>query len=200
MVTDNKKIAKNTLFLYIRMLLLIVVTFYTTRVVLQALGVSDFGLYNVIAGFVSMMAFINTSLSNSIQRFLNFELGKGENGKVGKYFSVSLASQLFVSIIILLFAETMGVWFLNSKMTIPADKVVAANFVFQISVLMLVVKILQAPFYALIIAKERMQFYAYVTLFEVMLQLGVAYIMLQNISHKLEWYSFFLCSQRTEGS
>lgn len=192
MVTDNKKIAKNTLFLYIRMLLLIVVTFYTTRVVLQALGVSDFGLYNVIAGFVSMMAFINTSLSNSIQRFLNFELGKGEKGKVGKYFSVSIASQLFVSIIILLFAETMGVWFLNSKMTIPEDKVVAANFVFQVSVLMLVVKILQAPFYALIIAKEKMQFYAYVTLFEVILQLGVAYIMLLNISHKLEWYSFFL--------
>ena len=119
MVTDNKKIAKNTLFLYIRMLLLIVVTFYTTRVVLQALGVSDFGLYNVIAGFVSMMAFINTSLSNSIQRFLNFEIGKGEKGQVGKYFSVSLASQLFVSIIIMLFAETLGVWFLNSKMTIP---------------------------------------------------------------------------------
>lgn len=192
MVTDNKKIAKNTLFLYIRMLLLIVVTFYTTRVVLQALGVSDFGLYNVIAGFVSMMAFINTSLSNSIQRFLNFELGKGENGKVGKYFSVSLASQLFVSIIIMFFAETLGVWFLNSKMTIPENKVVAANFVFQVSVLMLVVKILQAPFYALIIAKEKMQFYAYVTLFEVMLQLGVAYMMLLNISHKLEWYSFFL--------
>lgn len=189
-ISGNRRIAKNTFFLYLRMLLLIFITFYSTKIILIALGVDDFGLYNVIAGFVSMAAFLNTSLSNSIQRFLNFELGKGENNDFEKVFSISLLSQIIVSIFVILLAETIGLWLLNTQMSIPQNRIMAANIVYQFSVVSLIVKILQAPYNAVIVAYEKMQFYAYITLIEVLLQLGIAYIMLIDLNNKLEWYSF----------
>ena len=112
----SSRIVKNTLFLYLRMFILLFVGFYTTRVILSSLGVDDFGLYNVIAGFVAMISFVNTSISNSIQRFLNFEMGKGKDGNVNRYFSVALTTQLIVAGIIVLLAETVGLWLVNCRM------------------------------------------------------------------------------------
>ena len=159
---NNKRIAKNTLFLYFRMLLIMLVTLYTSRVVLKSLGVEDFGIYNVVGGFVSMLSFLNTSIANGFQRFFNFELGKERIGTVKRMFSVSLSIQIGLSLLILLLAETVGLWFLNASMNIPSDRIVAANWVYQCSVLMLIITLFRAPYDAIIIANEKMDFYAYI--------------------------------------
>lgn len=191
-MSNNKRIAKNTIYLYLRMFLLLIVSFYTTRIILTTLGIDNFGLYNVIAGFVAMISFVNTSISNSIQRFLNFEMGKGVHGNVNKYFSVALSTQLVTSAVITIFAETIGLWFLNNKLNIPDNQYFAANFVYQISIITIILRIYQSPFQALIIAKEKMEFYAYISLFEVFLQLGIAFILGKITVFKLEIYSILL--------
>lgn len=174
---NNKRIAKNTLFLYFRMLLIMLVTLYTSRVVLKALGVEDFGIYNVVGGFVSMLSFLNTSIANGFQRFFNFELGREHIDKVKRMFSVSLSIQIGLSLLILLLAETVGLWFLNASMNIPSDRIVAANWVYQCSVLMLIVTLFRAPYDAIVIANEKMDFYAYVGIFEVVFRFLIAYFL-----------------------
>ena len=188
----SSRIVKNTLFLYLRMFILLFVGFYTTRVILSSLGVDDFGLYNVIAGFVAMISFVNTSISNSIQRFLNFEMGKGKDGNVNRYFSVALTTQLIVAGIIVLLAETVGLWLVNCRMNIPVDRVFAANVVYQASIITVVLKIFQSPFQAIVIAKEKMQFYAYQSLIEAFIQLAIAYFLAIVPNFKLELYSVLL--------
>lgn len=189
---SNRRIAKNTLYLYIRMFILLFVGFYTTRVILETLGVDDFGLYNVIAGFVAMISFVNTSISNSIQRFLNFEIGKGEAGNFNKYFSVSLTTQIIISCSILLLGETVGLWFVNDKLNIPQDRYGAANIVYQISILTTIVNVFRSPFQAVIIANEKMEFYAYQSLIEAFLQLGIAFLLKLVYYRKIELYSALL--------
>ncbi len=190
----NKQIAKNTFYLYIRMILLIVVNFYTTRVVLQSLGVEDFGLYNVVAGFVSMIAFLNHSMTNSIQRFYNFELGKGSAGNIKEYFETALLTQSLVVLFILIFTESIGLWFLNNKMVIPDDRIISANIVYQFSLLILIITTLEVPFNAIIIAKEKMNFYAIMSLIEAVAQLFIAYAISITSSYRLEIYAFLLFS------
>lgn len=189
---NNKRIAKNTMFLYMRMFLLLFVGFYTTKIILETLGINDFGLYNVIAGFVAMISFVNTSISNSIQRFLNFEIGKGENGNVNRYFTVALMTQLIIAGAFVVLAETIGLWFINNKLCIPDNRYFAANFVYQASIITIVLKIFQSPFQAMVIAKEKMEFYAYQSLIEVFLQLGIAFLLGWISNHKLEIYSVLL--------
>lgn len=191
-MTDNKRIALNTFYLYVRMFVLLVVSFYTTRVVLNSLGVNDFGLYNVVAGFVAMISFVNTSISNSIQRFLNFEIGKGAQGDVNRYFSVAILTQVITSLIVIILAETVGLWFLNNKLNIPSESTSAAHIVYQISIITVVFRLLQSPFQAIIIAKERMKFYAYMSLFEAFLQLGIAFLLGYMHSCALEIYAALL--------
>ena len=129
-VTDNnKRIAKNTLLLYVRMLFMMIVSLYTSRVILNALGVEDFGIYNVVGGVVAMFSVISGSLSTAISRFITFELGKGDQCKLNKIFSASVTIQMLLSLIIVVLIESIVVWFLNSKMTIPVDRIVAANWV-----------------------------------------------------------------------
>ena len=130
---NNKRIAKNTLFLYFRMLLLMVVNLYTSRVILQALGVEDFGIYNVVGGVVAMFSVISGSLSAAISRFLTFELGQRNIDKLKRVFSASVTIQLLLSLLIIILAESIGFWFLNTQMTIPEDRIVAANWVMQFS-------------------------------------------------------------------
>lgn len=174
---NNKRIAKNTLFLYFRMLLIMLVTLYTSRVVLQVLGIEDFGIYNVVGGFVSMLSFLNTSVANGFQRFFNLELGKERFDNVKRLFSVSLFIQIIISFFILILAETIGLWFLNVKMNIEPDRIVAANWVYQCSVLMLVVMMFRAPYDAIIIAYEKMSFYAYTSICEVICRLLLVYFL-----------------------
>ena len=130
---NTKRIAKNTLMLYVRMLFGMLVSLYTSRVVLQALGVEDYGIYNVVGGFVAMFSMISSSLSSSVSRFLTFELGRGDMEQLKKVFSTSLYIHLALASIVFLAAESVGVWFLNTQMTIPADRLYAANWVFQAS-------------------------------------------------------------------
>lgn len=174
------------------MFLLIIVAFYTTRVVLQVLGVDDFGLYNVVAGFVALITFVNQSITNSIQRFLNFEMGKGIKSSINTYFGVSLLTQLLISGIILTLAETIGLWFINTKLNIPGGQYLAANVVYQTSVISVIIKIFQSPFNAIVIAKEKMQFYAVISLLEAFVQLGVVYILMVVTTKRLILYGILL--------
>lgn len=190
--SDNNRIAKNTLLLYLRMILLFVVSFYTTRVLLQELGIADFGLYNVVAGFVAMLGFMNQSMTNSIQRFLNFQLGKGSKPGVKKYFEVSLTTQILLAAILVLIFETFGLWFLNTKMTIPESKELSANIVFQLSFVSLLIGLVRDPYNAMIIAKEKMDFYAYVSIGEALLKLLIAFAVSWLPFDRLITYSVLL--------
>ena len=168
---NTKRIAKNTLMLYVRMLFSMLVSLYTSRVVLQALGVEDYGIYNVVGGVVAMFSMISNSLSASVSRFLTFELGKGDTDGLKRVFSTSLSIQLVLAGIIVVLAETIGLWFLNTHMTIPANRLYAANWVFHASVLTFVINLLSVPFSASIVSHERMSAFAYIGILDVVLRL-----------------------------
>lgn len=138
---NNKRLAKNTIFLYIRMVLLMLIGLYTSRVILSALGAEDYGIYNVVGGVVTMFTMISGALRASISRYITFELGTGNIEKLKKVFSTSVSIQIILSIILIIFAETVGLWFLNNKLIIPENRMYAANWVYQFSVLTFVIKI-----------------------------------------------------------
>lgn len=172
--SNNSRIAKNTLFLYLRMILVLVVSLYTTRVVFNALGVVDYGIHNVVGGFVSMFAFLNTSMSNGIQRFYNFKLGKEGEEALTKVYNMALLIQGLLAIIVVLLLETVGLWYLNTKMVIPIERMPTARWIYQFTVVSLVFLIMQIPYSAAIMAHERMNYYAYVSIIEVGLKLAFA--------------------------
>lgn len=170
---NTKRIAKNTLMLYVRMLFGMLVSLYTSRVVLQALGVEDYGIYNVVGGFVAMFSMISTSLSSSVSRFLTFELGRGDMEQLKKVFSTSLCIHLVLAGIVFLVAESVGVWFLNTQMTIPADRLYAANWVFQASLVAFMFSLFSVPYNASIVAHERMTVFAYFGILDIILRLFI---------------------------
>lgn len=191
---NNKRIAKNTLLLYFRMLLTMVVSLYTSRVVLGALGVEDYGIYTVVGGVVAMFSMLSGSLSAAISRFITFELGKGNKEKLSKVFSSSLTIQIGLCAIVLLLAETVGLWFLNNKMVIPENRIYAANWVYQVSLLTFVVNLISIPYNAVIIAHERMTAFAYISIFEALCKLIVAYCIIISSIDKLIVYSIMLAA------
>lgn len=191
---NNKRIAKNTLLLYFRMLLTMVVSLYTSRVVLGALGVEDYGIYTVVGGVVAMFSMLSGSLSAAISRFITFELGKGNKEKLSKVFSSSLTIQIGLCAIVLLLAETVGLWFLNNKMVIPENRIYAANWVYQVSLLTFVVNLISIPYNAVIIAHERMTAFAYISIFEALCKLIVAYCIIISPIDKLIVYSIMLAA------
>ena len=193
-VTNNKRVAKNTLFLYFRMILIMLVTLYTSRVILAELGISDFGIFNVVAGVVMMFAFLNNCMVTSTQRYLNFEMGKGNPESIRKVFSAALNIHIGIALAIILLCESIGIWFLNHKLNIPADRMVAANWIFQFSILTFCVNILQVPYNAVIIAHEKMNVYAYISILEAFLKLGIVYLLAISPIDKLITYGilFFL--------
>lgn len=168
---NTKRIAKNTLMLYVRMLFSMLVSLYTSRVILQALGVEDYGIYNVVGGVVAMFSLISNSLSSSVSRFLTFELGKGNLEGLKRVFSTSLSIHVALALVIVVFAETLGLWFLNTHMTIPTNRLYAANWVFQASVFTFVINLLSVPFSASIVSHERMSAFAYIGILDVILRL-----------------------------
>lgn len=170
---NTKRIAKNTLMLYVRMLFGMLVSLYTSRVVLQALGVEDYGIYNVVGGFVAMFSMISSSLSSSVSRFLTFELGRGDMEQLKKVFSTSLCIHLALAGIVFLAAESVGVWFLNTQMTIPADRLYAANWVFQASLVAFMFGLFSVPYNASIVAHERMTTFAYIGILDIILRLFI---------------------------
>jgi O-antigen/teichoic acid export membrane protein len=153
------------------------VSLYTSRIVLTTLGVSDFGVYSIVGGIVSSFGFINASMANATQRFLSFALGENDFVKLKNTFSASLTLHLFMAIVFLILAETVGLWFLNTKLVIQQDRLFAANVVFHLSVLTFVVGIIQVPYNALLIAKEKMDVFAYMSIFEVFLKLVIVFLL-----------------------
>lgn len=192
LASSTKRIAKNTLLLYIRMLVMMAITLYTSRIVLHLLGVEDFGIYNLVGGIVVMFSFLNSAMAVSTQRFLNYEIGKGEECNVQKIFSTSLIIHFFLILLIILLAETIGLWFLNVKLNIPAERLTAANWVYQFSVFTFCINILRVPYQAAIIAYERMAFYAYLSIVEVILQLSIVYILVVSEFDQLIIYAGLL--------
>ena len=189
---NNKRIAKNTLMLYIRMFFIMAVTLYTSRVVLKALGVVDFGIYNVVGGVVAMMGLFNSAMSVATQRYLSFELGKGDRVRLKQVFSMCFTIFILLSLLILLLAETVGLWFLNAKLLIPPERMAAANWVYQYSILTCIAALFVAPYNAAIIAHEKMDVYAYVGIVEVLLKLGVVFLLESIPFDRLSSYGFLL--------
>ena len=192
-MSNNKRIAKNTMFLYFRMFIIMGVTLYTSRIVLDKLGVDDFGLYNVVGGVVGLLAFINGTISAGTSRFLTFELGKEDVKKLSLTFNTAFYTHLVIGIIIVVALETGGLWFLLNKLVIPPNRLQAALIVYQISIFTSLVSLTQVPYTSLIMAHEEMQIYAYVSIFEAFGKLGVAYMISIAPFDKLITYSLLLC-------
>lgn len=186
---NSKRIAKNTLLLYIRLIFTMAVGLFTSRVILATLGIEDYGIYNVVAGFVLMFSFFTGSLGAAISRFLTYELGKGESDKLQWIFSTSVNVQLLLSMAILVLAEAIGVWFVNNKLNIPADRLYAANWTFQCAILSFIFNLISVPYNAAIIAHERMSAFAYISILEVTLKLAIVYALYISPIDKLITYS-----------
>lgn len=189
--SENKRVAKNTLFLYIRMAVVLVVSLYTSRVILNVLGVEDFGVYNVVAGFVSMFAFLNSTLSAAIQRFYNIEIGKHNDSGIGIVYTSGLLIQVSLAVIIFVLLETFGIWYVNHVLVVPPERLSAARIVFHAVVLSTLVVVLEVPFSGAIMAYEKMDYYAFVSVFDVSLKLALAILLPYVKYDKLICYSFF---------
>ena len=191
---NTKRIAKNTLMLYGRMLFSMVVSLYTSRVVLNTLGVVDYGIYGVVGGFVSMFSLISSSLSSAVSRFLTFELGRGDQERLNKAFSTSLLIHIVLAIVVLVIAETVGVWFVNNKMTIPSDRLSAANWVFQASIFSFMFGLFSVPYNASIVSHEKMSAFAYIGILDTTMKLLIVLFIAYSHWHfdKLIMYSVLL--------
>lgn len=187
--SNKKRVAKNTLFLYFRMILIMVVSLYTSRVILAQLGIRDYGINNVVGGVVSMFAFLNSSMATATQRFLTYALGKGDGDRLRKTFAASMNIHIFIALVIVLLAETIGLWFVNAKLVIPQDRMFAANVVYQFSILSFCVNIIQVPYDAVLIAHEKMSIYAYISILETILKLVIVYMLSISPFDKLITYS-----------
>ena len=192
--SNNKRIAKNTLMLYVRMLFSMIVSLYTSRVVLQTLGVEDYGIFNVVGGVITMFTFINAAMVSSTQRYLNFELAKGNSQKLRSVFNTSLQIHGLIAIAIIVLGETLGLWFVLNKLVIPESRMTAALWVYQCSILACCVTILSAPYNADIIAHEKMSAFAYISILEVSLKLLIVYLLFVSPIDKLIAYAILTLS------
>lgn len=189
---NSMRIAKNTIMLYSRMLLILGLSLYTARVVLIALGITDYGIYNVVAGLTSLFTFFTSSLSNTSQRFLSIALGKNDIKEFNNVFNISIVLYLIISIILLLSLETIGLWVLNNTLVIPFSRIVAANYVYQCVVATCFLSIMQVPFVSSIIAEERMDIYAYLGIFDVVAKLIIVLLLSYSSLDKLILYAWLL--------
>ena len=189
---NNKRMAKNTLLMYFRMFILIGVQLYTVPIVLSALGVEDYGIYSVVGGFVAMFTFINSSLVSGIQRFMAYAIGQNNQDELKEAFDTSIFIFVTLALALFLLIEFCGIWFLNNKMNIPQNKIIDANYVFQFSVLSLVVTLLATPFNAAVIAHEKMSVFAYASILESVYKLLVAFVLTTLVSDKLIIYALLI--------
>lgn len=192
-MADAKRIAKNTVYMYFRMILVMAVTIYTSRVILDKLGVDDYGLYNAVASVVAVMSFLNSTLSTSTSRFLTFELGRGNFEKLQKTFSTAFFSHLMLAILIILTMESIGLWYISNKFVIPEGRETATHIVFQLSVFTTSVIVCQVPYTGSIMAHENLNVYAYLGIFEVVAKLMIVYLLSISPIDKLVFYAILLC-------
>lgn len=174
------------------MVIVLCLNLYTTRAVLQVLGVIDYGVYNVVCGFVSMFAFLNTSMSNGVQRFFNYELSRNGEAGATKVYNMALLIHAILAIIIVIATESFGLWYLHNKMVILEDRMIAAEWIFQFSILSFLFIVMQAPFAAAIMAHERMNFYAFVSIIDAVLKLAITFLIPYLSGDSLIWYGFLL--------
>ena len=191
-ISSNKHIANNAILLYLRMAIVMLLSFYISRVVLQNLGVEDFGIYNIVGGVVAMFAYLNSALTASTQRFLNFEMGRNHTEALYRVFSMSINIHVLLAVLVLIFSETLGLWFLNNKIVIPPERILAANWVYQFSILSTILQIVTIPYSALVTAHERMSFIAYVSIFEVLLKLILVIMLRYTANDNLIGYAFYI--------
>ena len=178
----NKRIAKNSLFLFGRLLFVLAISVYLTRVVLNVLGVEDFGIYNAVCGFVLMFNVVNVALSNGIQRFYNFESGRKGAGAETTVYRASVLMQVSIALLLVLIIEPIGLWFINHKMVIPPERLGAAVIVFHIAVASLVLDMVQVPYFSAITAHEKFNYYALISLFEALLKLLLIVLVVSHAS------------------
>ena len=189
---NNKRILKNTLFLYFRMIVVMAVNLYTVRVVLHQLGVVDYGLYNVVGGVVSMFSFINSTLTTSSQRYFSIELAKGDEVKLNQWFCLNITTFSIFILAFLIISETIGLWFVNTQMVIPEERLFAANVVYQLSICTFCIHFFSIPYHALIIAHEKMSAFAYISIVEVLLKLCIALLLAVILWDKLIVYGILM--------
>lgn len=192
MSVNNRRIAKNTLYLYLRMLFVMAISLYTVRAILDILGVVDYGIYNVVGGVVTMFAFMNRTLSTSSQRYFSIELAKGDKERLNKWFCLNITSFTLLGLLIAFFLETIGLWFLNTQMTIPIERMTAANIVYQLSILSFLFHIVSVPYLALVVAHEKMNVFAYVGVFDALGRLAIVFILMWMTYDKLIIYGFLI--------
>ena len=191
-ISDNKKIAKNTVYLYLRMIVIMAITLFTSREILRILGVDDFGIYNVVAGVVVLLAFLQTGLTNAFQRYLSYDIGRGDAKQINRTFCMSVNTNICIAIIIILLAETVGLWFVYTKLAIPEDRMDTAIAVYHYSVFMFVFVILRTPYNSAIVSYEKMAFYAYISILEAILKLLIVYLLTISSIDRLYFYAFLL--------
>lgn len=192
MATNTRTIARNSLFLYCRFAITLLIGFVTVRIVLKELGPVDFGVYNVVSGFVAMMAFINNALSSTTQRFLSYEIGRGDSNNLKSIFKTNIALYVYLCVIIVILGESFGIWFINNKLDIPSERILAANWIYQFSIIALVFSVLQSPFNAAIIAHEEMNVYAWVSIAEAVLKIALVLSLRLLGGDKLILYGLFI--------
>ena len=190
--TDNKRIAKNTIKLYVRTLFVMFISLYTSRVILEALGIEDYGIYQVVGGLVAMFSVISSSLSTAISRFITFEIGSGNKERLKKVFSTSITIQIVIAIIVGILTEVLGIWFMETKMEIPLERLEAASWVLHCSVLTFCINLLSVPYNACIIAHEHMSAFAYISIFEAVIKLAICYLIMLSPIDTLIFYAILM--------
>lgn len=188
--SKNKRIAKNTLFLYFRMFIIMAVSLFTSRILLQKLGVEDFGTYNIVGGIIVVFSFIQAPISSATQRFINYALGKNDLDEVQKVFSVTMFLYIIICALAIIFGETIGLWFLNTQMNFPEGRIFAVNVIYQFTILTFCLNLIRTPYYASVIAYERMDFFAYWSIVMAILKLAIVYIIVICSSDRLITYAF----------
>ena len=190
---SNTRVLKNTIFLYIRMFILMAVSLFTSRVTLDVLGVEDYGIYNIVGGVVVLFSFLSTALNTATQRFLSVELGNNDIKRYNLVFNTSILIYALFALVIVILSETIGLWFLNNHMNFPSHRIDAVNWVFQLSIVTFILNIIRTPFNASIIANEKMSFYAYTGILEAVLKLVLVYLLYYTCDiDKLKLYSFLI--------
>jgi O-antigen/teichoic acid export membrane protein len=189
---DTKRIAKNTSLLYVRMFITLVVSLFTSRIVLNTLGVEDYGIYNVVGGIITLFSVVNSAMTTATQRYITFELGKDDIDRIKSVFSTSIQIHFCISVIIFFLAESIGVWFLCKKMNIPEERFDAAFWVYQCSIISSLISVMTVPYNAVIIAHEKMSAFAYISVFEVLLKLVIVFLLYISPFDKLKSYAVMM--------
>jgi len=193
-MSSNRTIAKNSIYLSLRMIIVTLITIYTTRLLLEGLGVEDYGIYNVTIGIISLCSFLLPAMANGIQRFYNFELGRNELQKANSVFNTGLQIQLLVAVVIIVICETIGLWYMTEKLVVSPDRMDSAIIVFHISIVALVLSMIEVPFMAAVMGHEKMDFFAIVGVLDAVLKLVIAFLLKFSSSDHLILYGFLLMS------